>query len=214
MKEESIKGVIFDLDGTLVDSYQAIYLSFQFAYKNMGLQPLPFDEVKRVVGYGLRNTFRDLLGEERAPEALRLFRQKYEEVYRQNTYLLPGAREVLEALYCRGIKLAVATNKFGRFSREIFQHFGMENFFAAIVGDEDVSHNKPHPETLLYAIKKMGLQNEEIIFVGDSLIDIQTGKNAGVRVFVIPTGVSRREELEKAQPWSILDKPTDLLKYL
>jgi len=214
MKEESIKGIIFDLDGTLIDSYQAIYISFEFAYKNMGLQALPFDEVKRVVGYGLRNIFRHLLGEERMLEALRLFRQKYEEVYRQNTHFLPGGRELLEALYCRGIKLAVATNKLGRLSREIFQHFEIENLFTVIVGDEDVSHNKPHPEMLFYAIEKMGLQNEDVIFVGDSLIDVQTGKNAGVRVFVIPTGVSRREELEKAQPSVILDKPTDLLKYL
>ncbi|MBI5966913.1 MAG: HAD family hydrolase [Deltaproteobacteria bacterium] len=214
MEEKSIKGVIFDLDGTLIDSYEAIYLSFQFAYQNMGLQPLPFDEVKRVVGYGLRNTFRDLLGEERVPEALRLFRQKYEDLYRQNTSLLPGAREVSKALHERGIKLAVATNKLGRFSREIFQHFGMDKLFAVIVGDEDVSHNKPHPEMLLYAIEKMGLPNEEVIFVGDSLIDIQTGKNAGVRVFVVPTGVARREELEKAQPAVIMDRLTDLLKYL
>jgi 2-phosphoglycolate phosphatase len=213
MKEDPAKGIIFDLDGTLIDSYQAIYLSFEHAYKNMDLQPLSFDEVKRVVGYGLTKTFRDLLGEERVPEALRLFRQKYEEVYLQNTHLLPGAREVLEALHARGMKLAIATNKLGRFSRGISRHFGMDRLFAVIAGDEDVSQNKPHPEMLLYAIEKMGLQNKEVIFVGDSLIDLQTGKNAGVRVFAVPTGVTRREDLEKARPTVILDKLIDLLQY-
>ena len=92
MKEKSTKGVIFDLDGTLIDSYQAIYLSFRYLYEKMGRQPLAFDEVKGVIGHGLSSTFRDLLGEERVPEALRLFQQKYEEIFRQYTYFLPGAR--------------------------------------------------------------------------------------------------------------------------
>jgi 2-phosphoglycolate phosphatase len=214
MKEESTKGVIFDLDGTLIDSYQAIYLSFHYTYVNLGLQPLSFDEVKRAVGLGLSKTFSDLLGEERVPEALRLFRQKYEEVYRQKTYLLAGARKVLEALQGRGIKLAVATNKLGRFSREIFRHFGMDKLFVVILGDEDVSQNKPNPEMLLLAMEKMGLRNEEVVFIGDSLIDIETGKNAGVRVFAIPTGVSTREELERARPTLILNGLPDLFNYI
>jgi phosphoglycolate phosphatase len=67
---------------------------------------------------------------------------------------------------------------------------------------------------LFYAIEKMGLGKEEVVFIGDSLIDIQTGKNAGVRVFAVPTGVSRREDLEKAQPAVILDRLLDLLNYL
>jgi phosphoglycolate phosphatase len=214
MKAEPIKGVIFDLDGTLIDSYQAIYLSFQYAYQNMGLHPLPFDEVSKVVGLGLTRTFHDLLGEERTPEALRLFRKKYEEVFRQNTYLLPEARETVEALHNKGIKMAVATNKLGRFSRAIFQHLGMEQFFAAIVGDEDVAQNKPVPAMLLYAMDKMGLSQEEVIMVGDSLIDIQTAKNAAILVFAVPSGVTKREVLEQAQPTVILERLSDLLNYV
>jgi phosphoglycolate phosphatase len=213
IKEKSTKGVIFDLDGTLIDSYQAIYLSFRYLYEKMGLPPLSFDEVKRMIGYGLSSTFRDLLGEERVPEALRLFRQKYEEIFREYTYLLPGAREVVEALNGRGIKLAIATNKIGRLSRGILQHFGMDRLFVIIVGDEDVSQNKPHPEMLLYAIEKMGLGKEEVVFIGDSLIDIRTAKNAGVRVFVVPMGVAKREDLEKAQPAAVLNSLLDLLNY-
>jgi phosphoglycolate phosphatase len=214
MLKKSTQGVIFDLDGTLIDSYQAIYLSFQHVYMNLGLQPLTLDQVKRAVGLGLTKTFQDLLGEDRVREALRLFRHKYEEIFRENTHLLPGAREVLEALHGRGTKLAIATNKLGRFSREIFQHFGLDKLFAVILGDEDVPQNKPHPGMLFYAMERMGLRPEEVVFIGDSLIDIQTGKNARVRVFVIPTGVTTREELEKARPKVILDSLLGLLEYL
>lgn len=213
MREKPAKGVIFDLDGTLIDSYQALFLAFRHTYQNMGLVPLSFDEVQKVIGHGLANTFRNLLGEERVPEALRLFRQKYEEVLRPYTSLLPDAREVLQTLHGRGIKLAIATNKLGRFSREIFEHFGLDKLFTIILGDEDVSQNKPDPEMLLQAIEKMELRKEEVVFVGDSPIDIQTAHNAGVRVFAVPTGVTKREDLEKAQPTLILGRLLDLLNY-
>ncbi len=215
MKERpKVKGVIFDLDGTLIDSYQAIYLSFKYAYENLGLSPLSYDVVKQVVGRGLNHTFLELLGEERASRALFLFRQKYQEVFRSNTHLLPDAREVLETLHGRGIQLAVATNKLGSFSRAIFGHFGMEKLFAVIVGDGDVSQNKPHPEMLHYAMGEMGVGKEDTVFVGDSVIDIQTAKNAGLRVFAVPTGNTARQDLEKAQPTALLNRLPDLLPYV
>ncbi len=210
----NVLGVIFDLDGTLIDSYDAIYISFLHAYQAMNLPPLPYEEVKKVVGYGMRSTFRDLLGEAHVSRALSLFRQKYEEVFRAKTHLLPDARQVLEALFARGIRMAIATNKFGRFSREIFQHFGMEGLFAAILGDDDVSQNKPHPEILYRALEKMGLKKEDVVFIGDSLIDIQTGSNGGIRVFAVPSGVCSREELEEARPAAVLHRLADLLNYV
>jgi len=214
MKENEIQGAIFDLDGTLIDSYQAIYLGFHHAYTEMGFPPMSYEQVKRVVGLGLNHTFRELLGEERVPRALFLFRKKYEEVFRENTRLLPDVREVLETLHGRGIRLAVATNKLGRFSREIFEHFGMEKLFTVIVGDGDVPQNKPNPEMLRLAMEKMGVEKERTIFVGDTVIDIQTGKNAGVRVFAVPTGNTDRRDLENARPEVMLDRLLDLLSFL
>jgi phosphoglycolate phosphatase len=214
MRINATRGVVFDLDATLIDSHEAIYLSFRHTYEKLGLPTLSFDEVRKVVGYGLSQTFRELLGEERVPIALGLFRQKYEEIFREHTHLLPGAREVLEALYARGIQLAIATNKLGRFSREIFRHFGLDQLFTAIVGDEDVAQNKPYPDMLLFAIEKMGLRKEEVIMVGDSLIDVKTAQNAGVRVFAIATGITPREDLERAQPTWVFDKLIDLLDHV
>ncbi|MBP1724155.1 MAG: HAD-superfamily hydrolase, subfamily variant 1 [Deltaproteobacteria bacterium] len=211
MNASKVRGVIFDLDGTLIDSYQAIYLGFHHAYSEMGLPPLSYEQVQRAVGRGLGHTFRELLGEEKVPQALSLFRKKYEEIFRAHTHLLPDVREVVGGLQCRGIQLAVATNKLGRFSRAIFEHFGMEKMFAVILGDGDVSQNKPDPEMLYQAMDNMRLAKEETVFVGDSVIDIQAGKNAGVRVFAVPTGNTDRADLVKAQPTVIMNRLLDLL---
>ncbi len=211
---QKVNGVIFDLDGTLIDSYQAIYLSFKYAYENLGLSPLSYDAVKKAVGRGLNQTFRDLLGEDRVSQALSLFRKRYEEVFRDHTHLLPDVREVLETLHRREVQMAVATNKFGRFSRAIFEHFGMGGYFTVIVGDGDVSENKPHPVMLYYAIREMGVEKDDTVFVGDSLIDILTANNANLRIFAVPTGNTPREDLERALPTVLLDRLLDLLNYI
>ena len=214
MKDQKIRGVIFDLDGTLIDSYQAIYLSFQYAYANMGLPPLSFEDTRRVVGLGLTITFNDLLGKERTPEALRLFRKRYWEVFPEHTHFLPGAKESIFELHRRGIGQAIATNKLGRFSRAIIRHFGMEDLFVAVLGDEDVAINKPDPEMLLAAIERLALPKEAIVMVGDSLVDIEAARNAGIRVFAVPSGTTPREVLQRANPTAILDRLMDLLNHL
>ncbi len=214
MERAGVRGVIFDLDGTLIDSYQAIYMGFHHVYTQLNLPPLSFAEVKKVVGRGLNHTFRELLGEDLVPRALTLFREKYEEVFREHTKILPDVPEVLEALHNWKILMAVATNKLGRFSRAIFEHFHLLNYFTAIIGDGDVSQNKPDPEMIYLALDKMGLRKEEAIFVGDSVIDIETAKNAGIRIMAIPSGNTSREDLEKAQPTVLLNRLVDLLGYV
>ncbi len=214
MKSQSIRGVIFDLDGTLIDSYQAIYLSFQHAYTGLGLTPLPLEEVKKVVGRGLSRIFKEFLGEEKGLQALFLFREKYEEVFRSHTRLLPDVPTVLQDLYGRGIQLAVATNKFGPLSREIFRHFELEHLFALVVGDGDVPEVKPHPAMLNFAMERMGLKKDETVLVGDSLIDIETARNAGIRVYAVPTGNTSRKDLENARPTAVLTRLLDLLQYV
>lgn len=211
MEVFNIKGIIFDLDGTLIDSFQAIYLSFQHVYESMGLRPLSYDQVRKEIGLGLSRTFADLLGKDRVAQALRLYDEKYWQVLRDHTFLLPGAREVLVTLHRRGIKMAIATNKIGRYSRKIFENFGLTSVFSAILGDQDVLQNKPHPEMIFRAIEKMGVKKEEVVIVGDSVIDLETARNAGLPAFAIATGTTPREVLEKAKPTRMLEKLTDLL---
>ncbi|MEW6025928.1 MAG: HAD-IA family hydrolase [Planctomycetota bacterium] len=242
MSANQIKAVIFDLDGTLVDSYEAIYLGFQYAYEQMGLKPLSYDEVKVQVGHSLQRMFSELLGEERVPQAIKLFRKRYEEVFRDHTHLLPDAREALTELHQRGIKLSVATNKLGKFSRAILENLQVGNLFSAVIGEGDPAHNigitnsadglnrgiyqpvqalnkpyvrgKPDPQMLYLAIEKMGLPKEQTVLVGDSEIDIQSAHNAGIRVYAIPTGTTGKAELARHNPTAILDNLKGLLQYI
>ncbi len=209
-----VKGVIFDLDGTLIDSYEAIYLSFKYAYEQMGLPPLPYEEVKKAVGLGLGKTFHDLLGEDRVAQALSYFFEKYETVFREHTRILPDVPQVLNSLHSRGIPMAVASNKVGNYSRAIFKHFHLETFFVVILGEGDVAQNKPDPEMIYFALRKMGVDKEHGIFVGDSVVDIRTARNAGMRVFAVPTGNTDRSDLEKAAPTYFLNRLLDLLNYV
>ncbi len=209
-----VMGVIFDLDGTLIDSYEAIYLSFKYAYEKLGLPPLSYEEVKKAVGLGLGKTFRDLLGEERVAPALSYFFEKYEAVFRTHTRILPDVPQVLNALHTRGIPMAVASNKVGNYSRAIFKHFQLEKFFVVILGEGDVSQNKPDPEMIYCALGKMAVEKEHAVFVGDSVVDIRTARNIGMRVFAVPTGNTDRSDLEKAGPTYFLDRLLDLLNYV
>ena len=90
----------------------------------------------------------------------------------------------------------------------------IDKLLEIIVGDGDVLQTKPHPAMLLYALEKMGLQKEEVVFIGDSLIDIQTAQNAGLRVFAVSTGAQTKEELEKAHPAAVLRRLGDLLHFI
>ncbi|HSR09951.1 MAG TPA: HAD family hydrolase, partial [Thermodesulfobacteriota bacterium] len=183
-------------------------------YETMGLTPLSYDDVVKSVGLGLRYTFKDLLGEENVPRALTLFRERYAQVFRGHTRLLPEAREVLEELHRRGVRLGVATNKLGFFSRAIFETFGLQTLVAANLGDGDVAENKPDPQMIEEAMRRMGVEKDNTVFVGDSLTDIKTGRNAGVRVFAVPTGTTSRAVLQAAGPTVVLDRLSDILHYV
>lgn len=209
-----IKGVIFDLDGTLIDSYEAIYLGFQYTYNQMGLKPLSYDAVKNRVSHSLQSIFRELLGEEKVNQAVTLFRQRYKEVFRTHTHFLPDAKEVLTEVHNRGIKLSVATNKLGRFSRDILEHLQVGNLFSAIIGEGDGALTKPNPKMLYLAIDRMAVPKENAVLVGDSPIDIQAALNASIRVYAVPSGTNTKEELTNARPTAVLVRLSHLLEYI
>ncbi|MGQ9644966.1 MAG: MtnX-like HAD-IB family phosphatase [Thermodesulfobacteriota bacterium] len=210
--KKHIRGIIFDLDGTLVEAYEAIYLGLKEALEHFGRKIFSFSDLGKYLKADLETTLAHFFSPEEVPKAIPIMRKKYEEVYLGHTYLLNGAKEVLESLRSRRILMGVASNKFGRFSRGALSHLGVSDYFKAVIGAGDVPRNKPYPDMIHAALKEMDLSPQEGVFVGDTLTDIETGKQAGVDVYALPTGFHSKIELSEKKPKRILKSLKELTR--
>ena len=203
--------LIFDLDGTLVDSYEPITESLNYVRTAFGLRPKTLDEVRLEVGRGLDSLVRDNIGEERTEEGVRLFRARYRKVFREGTRLLPGVGATVRELARRAVPMAITSNKPAYFSREIVEHLGFGGAFVGIIGPEMVEHPKPDPEMVRMAIALIDRPDAEVLYVGDMRIDIDTCRRAGIAVCAIASGSETREILAAARPDIMIDRFEELL---
>lgn len=197
---------IFDLDGTLVDSYEPITASLNEARVRFGLPAKSLSEVRGEVGTGLEVLMLRNLGPERVEEGVRVFRSHYRKVFLAGTKLLPGVAATLAALRARGVPMAVTSNKPAYFTREILEHLGLEGHFRAVLGPEMVLRPKPDPEMVLKAVGILGRPKEEVLYVGDMTIDIETCRRASIAVCVVPSGSDQRETLVAAAPDHLVER--------
>jgi 2-hydroxy-3-keto-5-methylthiopentenyl-1-phosphate phosphatase len=209
--KKKVRGVIFDLDGTLVEANEAIYQGMTAAFDHLGKEIFPFEDLPKHLGPDLQTTLKPFFSPEETRAVIPIMRATYEEVYLEKTHFLDGAKETLEALHHRGILLGVASNRLGRFSRGALNHLDVARYFRSVIGAGDVPNNKPHPDMITTILREMNLSPEEVVFVGDTLSDIETGKNAGVDVYALPTGIHSKMELSRARPKQILGNLKDLL---
>jgi 2-hydroxy-3-keto-5-methylthiopentenyl-1-phosphate phosphatase len=210
--KKQIRGIIFDLDGTLIESYEAIYLGLLECFRYLGKDLFPFSDLKKYLKPDLETTLSQFFPPEGILKGIPVMRTKYEEVYLDKTYFLDGARDVLKALHAKGILMGIASNKFGRFSRGAINHLGVAEYFKSVIGAGDVLRNKPFPDMIHAALEEMVLPPEEAIFVGDTLTDIETGKQAGVDVYALPTGFHSKEELSQRKPKRLLKNLRELIQ--
>lgn len=187
------RAVIFDFDYTLGDSTNGIVLSANYALAGLGYAEKTVGEIKTTIGLSLRETFRALTNnpdESAASEFARLFRKRADEVMTENTVLYDGAKEMLSELGARGIKTGIVTTKFHYRIDAILRKFGAEDLIGVIVGGEDVAHEMPDPEGLIKAIKALGAEKREILYVGDSIVDARTAQSAGTDFAAVLTGTT------------------------
>ena len=209
-----IRTILFDLDGTLVDSYLPITESLNEVRSAFGLPSKSEAEVRREVGRGLEALIGDNVGADRVEEGVRIFRDCYRRIFREGTRLLPGVASTIETLAGRGYAMGVTSNKPAYFTREILIALGLASTFGAIYGPEMVTHPKPHPEMIHGALAELRSHPDESAYVGDMLIDVETARRAGLPVYVIASGGQSREELEKARPDLLLSRFEELLEVL
>jgi phosphoglycolate phosphatase len=204
--------VLFDFDGTLADSFGAITASVNHVRQHHGWPILTEEEVRGLVGHGLEHLMQQVAPGDPQHNA-ELYRQHHPQVMASLTRLLTGVEEGLPKLFAAGIKMAVCSNKPPRFTKQLVDELELAPFFTGVYGPGELKP-KPDPEMIFHALKDMHTSPERALFVGDMTIDIETARNAGIAVWVLPTGSHDRATLEAAQPDRIFEdfhQLTDLL---
>ncbi len=205
--------VIFDLDGTLIDSAQDLANSVNATRLHMGLPPLDDDTVASYVGSGAPVLMRRALGpeasEEQVQRALEFFLGHYEEHKLEFTRPYPGVPEMLEALQREGVRMAVLTNKPVRISGRILEGLRIRDYFLRLYGGNSFEQKKPHPvgvETLLHELQ---IDRGRAALVGDSAVDVKTARNAGIRAIGVTYGL-QPETFQEDPPDIMVDRPEEI----
>lgn len=203
--------IIFDVDGTIVDAYRAIEDSLCYTLRLMGhSRCASLGVVRRAVGRGDRNFIREFLDEDMIDEGLRVYRKHHQTSLLRYSRPIAGSKKVLATLRRQGYKLAVASNRPRKFTLILLRHLGFIRYFDVVICAKDESDIKPHPTILLRAMNKLRVTRASTLYVGDMVIDVLAGKNAGVKTVAVTGGSSSLAELKKAKPFRIISNITSL----
>jgi len=189
--------ILFDLDGTLIDSTEAILESFAVAFKTFG-QSVPDDAlIKAEIGHPLDAMFSTLgVAKEEVDAYVHAYKIHYREISRAKTVLLPEAREAVE-LAAKNATLGVVTTKTAKYSIELLEHMGLMSYFEVLIGREDVVNPKPDPEPIQKALAKLPSDTSDIWMVGDTCMDMLAAKSANVGSVGVTCGYGTLESLAK-----------------
>lgn len=208
--------IIFDLDGTLIDSSKGIFNSVRYAEKMMGFNPIGEDRLKEFVGPPPKKMYADIynVSEKAAIKATQFHREygKKYAIYESEVYC--GMCELLKCLSEKGYKISVATLKSQNIAEKILEHHGLKKYFSAIVGmDEEETLTKV--KTIQLAMDKVGVKDKALtLMVGDTYYDLQGAQEVGISFIPALYGFGFTEPIIKNGVYAFINKPLDLLKIL
>ena len=207
--------LIFDLDGTLVDTAKDVHFCINETRDQMGLPPLSMEEARKSIGPG-PNNFADLvLPKEKKhllDEFIKIFRSCYIDHLVDHSLPFDGVVDLLNELQNQGIPLAVATNKPRRYTDKLLGYLDLLKYFSGIFTPDDVSSRKPDPEIILKVLEIMNAPAERSLLIGDTDNDILAGKSAGVRTCGVTYGYGPEDMLQALHPDFMIDHPEELLE--
>ena len=205
---------IFDLDGTLLNTLDDLCASCNYALKTMGFAQRTTDEVRRFVGNGVAKLMEravpDGTSDGQTAEALAVFRKYYLDHGLDTTRPYDGIPELLTALRQRGNRVAVVSNKFNDATRQLCAHFFPDTVEVAI-GETAAIRKKPAPDTVMEAMRQLGVDAAGTVYVGDSDVDVMTARNSGLPCISVLWGFRDRAFLEDCGATVFAAKPADIL---
>lgn len=215
----SFRAVIFDLDGTLVDSLVDIADAMNRTLVRFGFPVFDYESYKYFVGNGLKTLVYQCLPdnkkqETQVMECLKVMMEEYGKSYAEKTRLYDGIPELLDALTKRNLKLAVLSNKADELTQKISSELLNKWRFDIILGANERFPRKPDPESALYISKELNVSPQNILYLGDTNIDMKTANAAGMFAVGVTWGFRTREELSENGAKEIINNPPELLTFL
>ncbi len=214
MRLDNIRLAIFDLDGTLLDAYPAIIVSFNYSMHALGYPRQSPLVIRRSVGRGDENLLKPFMRGADLPRMIRIYRMHHRRALLKGSRLFPRVTALLRYLKERGYYLAVASNRPTAFSLLLMRHLKIAAYFDFVLCADKLKTGKPNPEIITKIRQHFGCRKEETLFVGDMAIDAQAGRRAGVNTIMVTTGSSTKKELIREKPKSILPNVAGLFKML
>ncbi len=210
--------VLFDLDGTLVDSVKDLASAAQQTMNSLGHAPPDIGKVREYVGNGIeRLVHRCLTGRmnaDAAPEqferAIERFMADYEQHNAKHSTVYAGVPEGLDAIARSGVRMGCVTNKSARFTSPLLEALGLAKYFELVVCGDTTAHKKPHPAPLIYALGRSSLTPEQALFVGDSSNDVLAARAARMPVVCVNYGYNHGRDIADSRPDAVLDSLVDL----
>lgn len=215
----SKKLVIFDLDGTLLNTIGDLTVAVNYTLGECGFPLHTYDEVKTMVGNGVLKLIERALPEaERTADNLARARSIFLPFYSahnaEKTHPYEGIPELLEELRKKGLKMAVASNKYHEATCKLIPHYFPTIPFEVVLGQRDGVPAKPHPQIVADILSEVGVGRQEVLYVGDTSVDMLTAQAAEVDAVAVDWGFRPRQELASHNPLAIISHPLQLLDYL
>ncbi|OGL44518.1 MAG: hypothetical protein A2161_13505 [Candidatus Schekmanbacteria bacterium RBG_13_48_7] len=214
MKSQKYELLIFDLDGTLIESRWDIADSVNYVRNHLGFEPLDPEIIAGYIGDGihlLMGRALDTKDINMIEHSISVFRDHYWEHCMDKTFVYPGVRETLDHLIKTKI-LVIVSNKNEDFSRKLIEGFELDQYFSSIIGGDTLPHKKPDREVLAHILGLYHKTPDKTLMIGDSEIDIKAGKNAHIKTIAVTFGIGDRQKLFNAKPDFIIDSIGELIQ--
>ena len=217
-----LKALLFDVDGTLVDSVPDLAYCVDEMMKSLGREPHGEAKVRDWVGNGVeRLVRRALVGqlEGEPPDAdferaYPLFLELYADNTAKRSRLYPGVREGIQAMKAAGYRLGCVTNKAAQFTEPLLRDLGIADNFEIVISGDSLPEKKPHPMPLLHGAEYFGVEPENAMMIGDSVSDVKASRAAGFQIVCMSYGYNHGEDIRRYKPDAVIDSMAELSKLL